>query len=75
MRIDQDKEKLVSLYGLKKLVPTRPCANTVKNWARVGKLSKATGKIVFLESIQIGGHTFTSVEAYRRFVNQLNGYE
>ena len=46
---------------------------TVHRWWRNGLKSKATGKVVKLEAVYVGGTPCTSREAFHRFINELNG--
>lgn len=51
-----------------------PHPNTVARWATHGQKSKS-GKQIYLESICISGTNFTSIEALRRYFDQLNDVE
>jgi hypothetical protein len=64
-------EKLVALSEGRKL-PCQPTYCTLNRWARYGVKSKKTKRLVFLETVQVGGVSYTSVEAHRRFVANLN---
>lgn len=65
------KEQLLTFNQGRKL-PLRPCRKTILTWVNVGCKSKRTGKLVFLECVQIGRIWYTSVEAHQRFVARLN---
>ncbi len=64
-------EVLVALSEGRKL-PCKPTYCTLNRWARFGVKSKKTKRLVFLETVQVGGVSYTSVEAHRRFVARLN---
>ncbi len=59
-------EELCRLSALNTGLPTPPHASTRWRWANVGVRG------VVLESLNIGGVTYTSVEAWRRFRDALN---
>lgn len=65
-------EKRLTFTQLASLIPSRPHAKTVENWARIGCTNRRSGKKVFLEFVSEGGRVFTSVEAYERFEDQMN---
>ena len=46
--------------------------NTVRDWHKIGRVSRITDKCVFLEAIQSTTGMRTSEAAYLRFVEQLN---
>jgi N-acyl-L-homoserine lactone synthetase len=64
-------ENLVAMSEGRKL-PCSPAYWTLTRWSKYGVKSKKTKKLVFLETVQVGGICYTSVEAHRRFVAQLN---
>jgi hypothetical protein len=70
--IDTKKERLIG-FSQGGLLPTEPSYKTLRNWYLIGRWSNHAERRVFLEAIQIGGRYFTSIEAYHRFVAQLNG--
>lgn len=70
MGIRMDLEEIVSMAGATKVIPKRASGKrvhvaTVYRWASVGL------KGVRLETIQIGGHCYTSTEALHRFFKAL----
>lgn len=56
------KEKLLSLNEAAKAIPGRPHISTVRRW-----ISYGVGGIR-LETVQIGGRRYTSIEAIERFI-------
>jgi hypothetical protein len=54
-------------------LPENPSRDTLVRWTEDGVVSRSSGARVYLDHIQIGGRTFTSVEAYGRFIAALNG--
>lgn len=48
-------------------------SRTVHRWWKDGLRSKATGKIVKLEVLYVGGTPCTSREAFQRFIKESNG--
>jgi len=56
------KEKLLSVSEAVKIIPGRPHLSTVWRW-----ISNGVGG-VRLETVQIGGRRYTSIEAIERFI-------
>jgi hypothetical protein len=65
-------ETLFALSEGRLRLPSKPKYKTLWNWANYGTRSRRTQKLVFLEAVQIGGTWYTSIEAHRRFVKNLN---
>jgi hypothetical protein len=70
--MDVVNEQMI-LFSESEKLPTKPSPGSLRNWSRTGALSKTTGEIVILESVQIGCRSYTSLEAFERFWRQLNG--
>lgn len=65
------EETLIGLDEGRKL-PGNPAYNTLKTYCVDGVVSEVNGRLVKLERIQVGKRWRTSVEAYRRFTEELN---
>lgn len=74
MAIDVQNETLFSFHDAGKN-GIRRCTNTLKAWAKNGKVSLVTGCRVKLESVFDGTAICTSKEAYYRFLFRLNGQD
>jgi hypothetical protein len=63
--IDHEKERLLSMTEASKLLPGRPNVATLWRWRTTGCRG------IKLESMLSGGRRYTSVEALRRFLEQV----
>lgn len=72
LSIDLFKEKVVLLSELKHHVPYKPGYNTVLVWAKVGKKNRRTRRVHRLQTVRLPNGLATSVEAYQRFIQELN---
>lgn len=73
---DLKTETLVTLSEGKKLLQQAPPTyRMLRRWIDHGLRSHGENERVYLEGIQIGGTTYTSVEAFHRFLDKLNGTE
>lgn len=69
------KENLVCFDEGRKLAGT-PSTQTLYRWATVGlkpRFEAEEGHRIFLEYCTIGRRSYTSMEAYDRFLRKLNG--
>lgn len=64
-------ETLVAFRDGHKL-PGRPSRQQLYRWSEHGMRHKKTRQFIYLSSCVIGGSTYTSVEAYRRFMVAQN---
>lgn len=71
--IDPDKEEVVPLTDLAKMIPRSPSYDyaTIRAWADQGRRS-ISGVVVKLEWMQMPWGRGTSWEAYQRFIKELN---
>jgi len=72
LSIDVLREKVVLLSDLKNHVPYKPGYNTVLVWAKVGKKNRRTRRIHRLQTVRLPNGLATSLEAYQRFIQELN---
>ncbi len=77
MAIDVFSEKMVSLSQAIQLLPVSPRnkklhVSTLHRWVQRGLRSKDR-MVIHLETVKIGGITFTSQEALQRFFERLSG--
>ena len=74
--IDLETEEPIPLREVCKVFPGRTgkgvALSTVWRWILQGRKSRQTGRVVKLESIQIGGRRYSSLAAARRFTAALN---
>ncbi len=70
--IDIGTEQLIPFREVPRLLPPRPTGRRVHISAVYRWLNRGLGGIC-LESIKIGGTTYTSVEALQRFADGLSG--
>lgn len=71
--INRQTETLVTFSEGRKLVKQRPPSYyCLRRWADHGVRSEGAGR-VYLECIRIGPVRYTSIEAFERFLDQLNG--
>lgn len=49
-----------------------PSSMSLIRWGTYGKKARATGLAVYLDIADIGGGLKTSVQAYRRFLEEVN---
>lgn len=66
------RETVVLLAHRRKL-PNKPSRTTLYCWRKTGLVSKISGKRITLEWCRYGGLPATSLEAYDRFMQRLNG--
>lgn len=75
--IDIQHEQLIRLGGVPKLLPPnertgrRVHLSAIHRWVQYGRLG-AGGRRVRLETLRLGGSTYTSLEALQRFANELS---
>lgn len=72
MPIDVSKESVYRFADIGKHLPYRPGYQTVWNWAFKGRDNFDGKKRCFLEKIFLPQGWSTSIEAYHRFVAELN---
>ncbi len=72
MPIDLLAEEPLALCEATRLLPFRPSRTTLNDWRVKGRRS-AEGKLVFLETLLVGGRRYTTREAVQRFIDELNG--
>jgi hypothetical protein len=65
-----EEETKIPIRGVLKLHPQKIRISTIKRWCKKGLLIKQ--ERIRLESWKEGRERFTTVEAYRRFVNRQN---
>jgi len=65
------KEEIVYFSDRSRLTG-KPSRRRLWNWAKLGLISDS-GKRVTLEYAKIGGSWATSIEAYERFIQRING--
>lgn len=75
--IDTSKEKPLTLGELAMAVLKKwqvdRTPRTFKKWIEDGRERKADHKTIHLDRIYIGGVLHSSMEAYERFIDDLNG--
>ena len=66
-------EKTYPLPELTKKLPHKRTVNTVRSWCLVGVYPSRcqTAERIKMESVQVAGVTYSSVEAYSRWVSRL----
>lgn len=69
-KIDFCDDDLVA-FADGKLLPTSPKYHALYRWWKHGQKSKATGEVVKLDAIQVGGRLYTSHSAFERFSREL----
>ena len=62
--IDMQTEQLITLSEASRLIPGRPSTTTLWRW----RIKGVRGRV--LESVTVGGKTYTSREAIERFAEQ-----
>jgi len=67
MSMSIETENLITLTQATKILPGRPNVSTVWRWATHGCRG------IQLETMKIGGRTFTSREALQRFADECSG--
>ena len=67
--IDINKEHLIRIHDVPRRLPRRPTGKQV-HISAVYRWIKRGVRGVFLESVKIGGSTYTSEEALQRFADQ-----
>lgn len=64
-------ETLYSLNQIRRRITLKRCQTTLRNWAREGCRSRS-GQQVVLETTLVAGVRHTSLEAYQRFLAELD---
>jgi hypothetical protein len=67
-------ETLVPFDRARQVLPGKPTRNQLNNWRKRGIVYWHDGirTIVRLETVKIGGHPCTTVEAFNRFIERTN---
>ena len=73
MGINYETETIITLgEACRRVPPDGASTATIARWIQRGIKVKATGKVVKLETIAIGGRRVTSLEAMSRFITAQN---
>lgn len=67
------RQETVRYLSHKSQLPGQPSLTTLYRYIRRGVVSRVTSKRIYLECEQRGGQLITSLEAWERFHDRLNG--
>jgi hypothetical protein len=67
------RHETIRYIARKNGLPGKPSIDTLRKYIQRGIVSRATGKRIYLECEQAGGQLITSLEAWERFQDRLNG--
>lgn len=66
-------ERLIYIGDAQRLCVGSPSRNQIRYWIENGMRSQVTGRLEFLEWVQVGRWRRTTVESVHRFLQRLNG--